>query len=377
MKGFLLTHRGMEDIAALEIEELIGQKSIINESCAVFNIKRYEDLFKLCYLSQSAKGVYFLFSEFEYKDLFNDFKKNIENIDFNGWLGKKVSFKVKCIKDFENDISTPDFEKEFGAIIIGQIEKKSKYRQKVDLNNPEMIFFVYLKKDKCYFGIDFSGFDLSKRSYNIFTNPASIKGTIAYSMARLCGYNKKESFLDCFSGSGIIPIEAALFASGFPVNFYNKDKFIFLKFNRFKDVNFKKFFLSMDRNAKEIQLEIYSLDSSMKHINYAKKNSKIAGVGKKINFSRMDMEWLDTKFKKDSIDRIASKLPSSGILDLDKVYNEFFYQAEYIVKDKGKISLIGKAELIEKFSDKYKFKIEQKRTIFSGKEANNVFVLSK
>ena len=115
----------------------------------------------------------------------------------------------------------------------------------------------------------------------------------------------------------------------------------------------------------------------MKSINYAKKNSKISGIGKNINFSRMDIEWLDTKFKKHSIDKMASKMPSSNILDLGKLYNEFFYQAEYILKDKGKMALLGKKELIEKFALKYKFKITENRVIINGKESNELFVLSK
>jgi hypothetical protein len=75
MKGFLITHKGMEDIAALEVKELISKNSKINETCIVFNIKNYEDLFKLCYMSQSAAGVFYLFAVVNYKDVFNDFKK--------------------------------------------------------------------------------------------------------------------------------------------------------------------------------------------------------------------------------------------------------------------------------------------------------------
>ena len=64
-------------------------------------------------------------------------------------------------------------------------------------------------------------------------------------------------------------------------------------------------------------------------------------------------------------------------LKLDKIYNEFFYQAEYIIKDNGKMALTGKKELIEKFAIKYKFKVIESRIAFSGKEPYNVFVLAK
>ena len=115
----------------------------------------------------------------------------------------------------------------------------------------------------------------------------------------------------------------------------------------------------------------------MKYLNYAKKNSKIAGIDKKINFSRMDMEWLDTKFDKQSIDKIVAKMPNLQEKQGNNVYNEFFYQAEFILSKKGKMALIGDRELIRKYSHKYKFKIAEKRNVFSGKMKYEVFVLTK
>ena len=223
-------------------------------------------------------------------------------------------------------------------------------------------------------GIDFAGFDLSKRSYKILQHAADIKGTIAYSLIRLADYNKNETLLDTFSGSGTIPIEATLYASNFPINFFNKEKFIFLKFDKFKNFDFKKFFKKLDKEISDSKLKIYNMDSSMMHINYAKKNSKIAGIGKKIKFSRKDTEWLDTKFDKEKIDKIVTKMPT---YDENELYNEFFYQAEFILNKKGKIVLIGKKDLVKKYSSKYKFKIFDEINVFSGKMKYDVFVLNK
>ena len=375
MKGFLITPKGMEDIAALEIKGLIGKNSKTNEAGIVFDIKNYEDLFKLCYNSQSAIGVFYLLSEFNYKDILNDFKKNLEKINFKDWLSKNTQFRVKCIKT-NNNISTPEIEKKLGELIINHIQEKYNYKQRVNLENPEIIIFVYLLQNKCYVGIDF-GDNLSKRYYKIFIHSSDIKGTIGYFLVRLAEYNKSETLIDTFSGSGTIPIEAALFASKFPINFFNKEKFIFMKFGKFKNYNFNKFFKKMDKeildyihenrrfsghrksvNCERVrsrtsslashrfsrELKIHNIDSSMKYLNYAKKNSKIAGADKKINFSRKEIEWLDTKFDKGSVDKIVTKLPSLKQKDINNIYNDFFYKSEFILNKKGKIVLIGDKE---------------------------------
>lgn len=376
MKGFLTTQKGIEDIAALEVRELIGKHPKTEQTCLIFDIKEYEDLFKLCYKSQSAMGICCLLHKFNYNDIIDDFKKNLEKINLDEWLSKSTKFRVKCIKTHDN-LSTPEIEKNLGELIIDCIKEKHGYKQKVNLDNPEIIIFAYLSQNKCYVGIDFAGFDLSRRSYKIFIHPSDIKGTIAYSLVRLSEYNKNEALLDPFSCSGAIPIEAALFTSDFPINYFNKEKFIFLKFNKFKNYNFNKLFKKLDKEIPNNKLRINNIDSSMKHINYAKKNSKIAGVGKKISFSRTDLGWLDTKFHKGDIGKIVTKMPSSQKKDIDGIYNEFFYQAEFIMDKKGKIVLIGNKELIEKHSSRYKFKVSAKREVFSGKMKYDVFVLAK
>ena len=377
MKGFLITHKGMEDIAALEVKELIGKNSETDKGCITFDIKEYEDLFKLCYKSQSAIGIYNLLNNFYFDNLFDDFKKNIEKINFKEWLNINIQFRVKCIKKNNENLSTPEIEKKLGELIIDHIQERYNYKQKVSLDNPDITVFVYLTANKCYIGIDFAGFDLSKRSYNIFTHPAAVKGTIAYFLVRLSEYNKNETMLYGFSGSGTIPIEAALFALNFPINFFNKEKFVFLKFEKFKNYNFKKFFEKIDKNIKDHTLDIYNIDWSMKYLNFAKKNSKIAGIGKKINFSRMDIEWLDTKFEKSQVNKIIANIPLFETKENEKLYNEFFYQTEFILNKKGKIVLIGNKDMVKKYSAKHKFIIYEERSVFSGKKEYKILVLSK
>ena len=323
MKGLLITHKGTEEIAALEVKELIGKSSKKNEDYITFNIEKYEDLFKLCYLSQSAIKINCLLSEFNFKDLFIDFKKNIQKINFKDWLSKDSTFKVKCIKNIDIDLPTTELERKHGEIIIDFLEKKYNYKQKVSLNNPDATVLVFLNKNNCYLGIDFAGFDLSKRTYNIFAHPTNIKATIDYALVRLSGY-KNETLLDPFSGSGNIPIEAVLFSSKFPVNFYNKEKFAFLNFKNFQDFDFQKFFKKTDDKIKDEKSDVYNLNSAMICINNAKKNSKIAGISKKINFSRTELERLDLKFDKEEVHNIVTKMPSLNTKDINKIYNEFF-----------------------------------------------------
>ena len=146
-----------------------------------------------------------------------------------------------------------------------------------------------------------------------------------------------------------------------------------MKLKPFKHFNFDKFFNNIDKKISKEKLKIIGYDHSMKFVNYAKKNAKIAGVAKKIHFSRVDVEWLDIKFKKNSVDKIVTDIPVlskySDQKAVEKAYKELFYQADYILKKNGAVViLIRDLASIKIFYEEYNFKIIEQMKIYSGKQ---------
>ena len=383
MKAIAITHKGIEDIAALEVKEIIKVSAETKETVVLFEPKKMIDLCTLAYKAQSIIKVIYLFDEFKIQTSFNETLKTIEKrirkINFNEWLDKNKSFKVLCRHLTNDNFSSQDIEKETGAFIIDNIKERKKYKQKVDLENPDLIFYVYIFNERCYLGIDFCGFDLSKRDYKVFSSASDIKGTIAYSLLRIAGYKKEKKLLDPFCSSGIIPIEAALYNKG-SVNYYRKDDFAFLKLKPFKKQNFEQFFTRLNKKEDKNKPLIFASDQQLYHIRSAKKNAKIAAINKDIEFSRADLEWLDTRFDKNEIDLIVTK-PMFSKYDLKrtkKIYDEFFYAAKYILSEKGKIILISRGMgLIKESAEKHGFKVTNERIVWQGQQELNVTIFIK
>ena len=383
MKAIAITHKGIEDIAALEIKELIKVNSKVNETVVLFEPKKIINLCKLAYKAQSIIKIICLFDEFKIQDNLDEILKTIEKrikkINFDKWLDKNNSFKVLCSHLTNDDFSSQDIEKEAGAFIINNIKEKKAYDQKVDLENPDLIFYVYIFNERCYLGIDFCGFDLSKRDYKVFSSASDIKGTIAYSLLRIVGYKKEKKLLDPFCSSGIIPIEAALYNKG-SVNYYRKDDFAFLKLKPFEKQDFEQFFTKLNKKEDKTKPLIFASDQQLYHIRSAKKNAKIATVNKNIEFSRADLEWLDTRFDKNEIDLIAAK-PMFSKYDLKrtkKTYDEFFYASKYILSEKGKIALISRSmDLLKESAEKHGFKVTDERVVWQGQQKLEIIVFIK
>lgn len=374
MQGLAIVNRGIEDVAALEVKELIKAKAEVKEGCVVFSINDFNDLAKLCYMAQSVNRILFLLDFFKIKDI-KDIKKSVEKINFNKFLTKNKAFVVRSERIGEHDFTSAEIEAKTGEFIIEKIKKDKNYTQKVDLNNPDIVVFVYVYDDGCYIGIDFAGRELDKRDYKIFSAPNSLKGTTAYGLVRISEYNGKETVLDPFCLSGEIPIEAALFANNFPVNHFSKDKFAFNKFLKFD-------FGKIDSKIKKNKLKIMGF-AALTNLKSCQKNAKIAGVDKFIGITKIDVDWLDIKLKKSSIDKIISYPPQVSIArnnekDIEKIYKELFYQAEYILKKKGRIVLLArKDELLKKYAEEYNFNLINEKSIMQGKESMKVLIWEK
>ena len=289
MKALLITQAGGEDAAKQELKELLAIVGKPIDSAIEFEFKDYKQIFTLSYLSQSAVRIIVL-----------DKPEN--------WLEEGDTFCVRA-KDKETEIEYGD-----------KVDNKFK----VKLKDPDIPLYVHNKQ----LGIDFTG-DLSKRSFRIFTHRQSLKGTTAFILLKGAGFKPELSLLDPFAKDGTIILEAAHQIKHQSVRHFDKDSFKFIHFKKFQDINFEEFFENLDQqqiNQKKSLL--YAVSNDLRDISAIKKNAKIANITN-FNISKLNIDWLDTKFKEQEIDLIVtfppSKLPT-------KLLKEFYHQASFIAK---------------------------------------------
>ena len=359
MKGIALTNKGIEDISALEIKEIISADSQTKEGFVVFEFNDFKELFKLSYSSQSLNRALYALGRFK-----KDKLEEISKLDFKEWLCGKT-FAVECE---ENELKA-----EIGKHIPG----------KVNLAKPDITFYAILDGNEVYLCIDFSE-DIGKKQYRIFMGSETLKSGNAYALLRIAGYDAKKVIIDPFCRAGIIAIEAALYACKLSQSFFNKQDFPFVHFTKFSDFDFEKFFAAIDKQSNlEKETSIHASDRAFNNVQAAKKNAKIAGVIKKIDFSKTDLENLEIKFSEKSVDLIVTEpiQPSKAIAEklTDKIYKELFNQADFILKEKGVVALIVKSgvEQLKKWASEYKFKCAAERKLMQGKEAWTILQFAK
>jgi 23S rRNA G2445 N2-methylase RlmL len=379
IKSLIITNKGCEEAVQKELALRFGiTKFEVEDFIVKFEVDSYETLIKICYQIQSAAKILIQIDEFEFKDL-EDIEKQIINLNLSKFFKEGITFSSRTMIVDNSDLNRQECESEIGGAIIDS-GKKTKTEFKVNLDDPDLYFYSFIKKNKCYFGIDFTGEDLSSREYKLFTGRDDLKGNVAFSLLMLADYKKEEKLLDPYMRNGIIILEGGLFVSDLSVNYYQKDAFSFRRFPLLNNIDCDLILEEIDKKRYSDKTNIFGLDSMLKNVKATQKNAKVAGILKQLNLTRADIEWLDTRFKEGEIDKIITMLPKAGrFIDsgkLKKEYDEFFHQARFVLNKNGLMVLISNAEeLINECVKKYKFIINRKKKIWQGDLDLDVYIV--
>jgi tRNA G10 N-methylase Trm11 len=299
---------------------LIGLEKILAEESNGKIMIPGRVLFKKNKILRSALIVYNYINHFKFKNE-DEIYENISRIK----LKLKESFRVDCSRTGNHIFNSQEIREKVGEIIYNK-------GNKVDLKTPKNIFYVDIINDYCFFGKN--PLNLGKRNYRVRSSRDNINSVLAFSLLKIADYKKNQVLLDPFCRDGIILIEAGLIGGK----------------------------------------RLYGLNYDIKN---ASINSKVAKV--KVNLYKENLSFLSKLFKENSVDLIITKLfsPSKtkSINFVDKITKESFNQSKTILKKNGKMILLAlKTELIKKYAELYKFKIEEELKILIGNE--NYFILN-
>ena len=284
MKYIALCPKGLEDITQKEIKEILDVPSrVVLPGRVLFSTSV---LAKLLKKTQSIMKIYSLQQECS----------RLEEIKVFPLV---TPFRVICSRQGEYSLHSQEVEK-----IIG--EKFYKEGNSVDLKNPKTIVFVDIVDGKIFIGKDQTPELLSRRKYRVKIHNQSLNACIAYGLIRLSGYTgSKKILLDPFCRDGIIPIEALLYKKG----------------------------------------KVIAYDGLFPNVHSTEVNATLAHVRKILQVSRIETEWLDTKFAEGEVDCIVTAVPfpskSLSENEAKKIYKDFFYHVSFILKKKGKIVCIA------------------------------------
>lgn len=315
MKYYAVVNLGLEEVAKKEIEEKAKIVGITYPNIVEFSSPKID--------LQAARRV--LTAINKYKNL-EDWKLPAK-FPWSELFGSELTFKIEVegVKGQENrwKISRKVAEKIFAEL------KTHNIAAKIEFKRPNILVIVFFNGNNYFMGIDQNVKELNSRRYRVFPHSASFKGDLAYYFVRVSRFKPKEKLLVGFCKDGAIAIEAHNYA----------------------------------------KTKIYAFDEATPNVTAAKKNAKIAKA--EVEIYKCVLDDLDVKYREHFFDRIIMHITTK---DENKI-NEIYYQANYLLKPKGTLLLIGRENWEVSVSDK--FKLTKKQGISKGDNVYQFLLLEK
>lgn len=289
MKYIAKTLYGLENVLAGELNTL-GASDITDLNRAVSFSGDKGILYKANYCLRTALSVLMIIAEFRIRAA-RDIYKNGLKIEWNNFLDPETTFSIVPV------INSPLFTHSgYAGLVLKDaiadwFRNKTARRPSVDSKDPGIVFNLHISNELVTISIDSSVIPLYKRGYRKEQGAAPLNEVLAAGIISLSGWNKTSLLLDPMCGSGTIPIEAAIFASGIPPGRYRQ----FFGFQRWKDYDkdlFERIRMESESNVVTPGVKILGSDISEKAVTQAQANIGLAGLSNLISVSRQDFREL-------------------------------------------------------------------------------------
>ena len=170
-------------------------------------------------------------------------------------------------------------------------------RPNVDVEDPDVRFYVHIFENRYTLYLDLSGEPLHKRGFRSEQGAAPIKENLAAALLYRSRWPEKaaqhENFIDPLCGAGTILIEAALMARDIAPGLYRND-FGFMRWRLFKKAEWDECYLEAKRRAAEgearYQGTLVGIERSSMMIGITKSNADRARVLKNMVFKHMSFQ---------------------------------------------------------------------------------------
>jgi putative N6-adenine-specific DNA methylase len=287
MEFFATTAKGVEELLAGEVAALGIDGATVKRGGV-----RFSGTMDACYRAnlwlRTASRVLLYLAEFPC-DTPQSLYDGVRSIPWTDFLTPEMTLAVDCnLRDSAMTHSGFVALKTKDAI-VDTIRDRFGSRPDVDTRDPDLRVNVHLVKNLCTVSLDTSGIPLDRRGYRLERNEAPLRETLAAALVMLSGWDGMTPLADPMCGSGTIPVEAVLKASGRAPGLL-RSGFGFQRWPGFDSSLWQRLVSEARESALDtLPVQVIGCDRSARALAVARQNSERAGVSAMINLDRMEL----------------------------------------------------------------------------------------
>ncbi|MDO1605430.1 class I SAM-dependent RNA methyltransferase [Lactobacillus sp. YT155] len=278
---------GFESLTAKELQNL-GYETQTENGRVLFSGTQ-EDIVNSNLWLRTADRIKIIVADFKatsFEELFD----KINEIAWDEYLPMNASFPVNARSVKSKLFSTRDIQAISKKSIVNKLSDIYHRRGILPESGSTYAIEVRIVKDNVEITLDTTGESLFKRGYRIEHGGAPLKENFAAALVMLTNWHADMPFYDPTTGSGTIPIEAALIAKNIAPGLNRK--FAFEEFDWFDDSLLSSAKETAKKQIKDINLNIFASDIDQNMIDVAKLNANNAGVLHDITFKQIALKDL-------------------------------------------------------------------------------------
>lgn len=309
---------GFESIVAKELQKL-GYETKTEDGRVFYNGDQ-TDIVRTNLWLRAADRVKILLKEFKATSFEQLYDETYE-YDWAMLLPVDAKFPVKGRSVRSKLHSEPDIQSIVKKAIVNKMTDQYHRRGFLPETGSEYPLDVHIYKDRVRLSLDTTGPSLFKRGYRVEHGGAPLKENFAAGLIELTPFDGSHPFIDPMTGSGTIPIEAALIAKNVAPGLNRK--FAFDNFDWFNKDLHPELVAQAKTMEKKEHAPIMASDIDQSILEIAKVNAHNAGVLQDIRFKQVAVKDFATDLKNGVI--IANPPYGKRLKDreaAEKIYEE-------------------------------------------------------
>ena len=273
---------GFESIVAKELQHLGYETK--TEDGRVFFEGDQKDIVRTNLWLRAADRVKILLKEFK-ATTFEQLYDETYAYDWAMLLPVDAKFPVKGRSVRSKLHSEPDVQSIVKKAIVNKMTDQYHRRGFLPETGSEYPLDVHIYKDRVRLSLDTTGPSLFKRGYRVEHGGAPLKENFAAGLIELTPFDGSHPFIDPMTGSGTIPIEAALIAKNIAPGLNRK--FAFDNFDWFNKELHPELVAQAKTKERKEHAPIMASDIDQSILEIAKVNAHNAGVLQDIRFKQV------------------------------------------------------------------------------------------
>ncbi|MBT4575047.1 MAG: class I SAM-dependent RNA methyltransferase, partial [Candidatus Cloacimonetes bacterium] len=285
-KFFAQVAGSMEDLGALELKEF-GAKEITPVYRGVHFKTDISHIYRINFQSKFISRILAPLITFDChstKYLYS----TASNIEWDKLLNNNKTFAI-----YSNVSNSKITHSRYATLVLKDaiadyFTKKYNARPDINTDSPDVVFNLFIHKNRATISLDTSGDPLHKRGYRQSKGSAPLQETLAAAIVKLSGWNGKIPLYDPMCGSGTLLCEALMNYCRIPSGFKRK-RFGFENLPEFDESEWKKIKENSTKHIRELPKKfIFGSDMSYFAIEDSKLNFIMLPSAENIDLKQTD-----------------------------------------------------------------------------------------